>query len=414
MRRYCSISTRPTRLSPEPSKALLADHLADLITLWLTDEILIEVDRQSDAARRERSRSLANRYRLLSYDQDSESRHEVSLSSIFEPRSPSDWSDVKHLAKTAASNVRVFVTRDDAILRRSNEISDLVDLKVMSPVDLILRLHRRRDRNSYTPSMISGRELAWRRADSGDTDLLIHALRRPDESKGKFREILHRHLVRPDMYSVDILVRGDQILGTRASTITAGVLTVSFVRVARFAANELVERFMVFDALAICVTKDLRAVRLWRHGLSDALADRVLEMGFSTNRGYFERLCMTSPVTRDELVHLAKRYFPSSFDAWTSLSAEEILTHCSPLALKDVEERCILVPIRPAYAMSLFDRQSAREDLFGGKSEILIRWENVVLPTKDSPPSFAGTGATPLVRKRGRQGDHRELTACFG
>ena len=372
----------PHSVESEPSKALLADHLADLVSLCLTDEILLEIDRQSDAGRRERSRILAGRFRSLPYNKDSEASHEATLSSLFQPRTPSDWSDVRHLAKTAASDVRLFVTRDDAILRRSKQVSELVGVEVLSPVDLILRLHRHRDRNFYTPSMVSGRELAWRRANVGDTDLLIEALRRPGEQKGRFREILHRHLARPDMFSVEILERGAQILGARASTIGAGVLTIELIRVARAPADELVGRFMIFDALAVCVHERIHAVRLRRDGLSEALADDAREMGFSTTTGFLERLCLSTPVSREGLARLAKRHFPSSHEAWAGLSAQEALVRCSPVSLKDAEERCFIVPIKPAYAMSLFDRQSASDDLFGGKSEILMRWENVYFRRK--------------------------------
>ena len=365
-----------------PSKALLADYLDGQITLSLTDEILVEIDRHSDAIRRGRSRGLAGLYPSIPYDRDAASRHEAVLVSIFEPRSPADRSDVRHLAKVAASDVRVLVTRDDGILKHSTEIRDLLDVEVISPIDLILRLHRQLDPRSYTASTISGQALAWRRASEGDLRELVTALQRPDESKGKYREMLQRYFARPDTYSVDVLVRGDKILGAKASTTNTRVLTVFFVRASRSPSQYLVEQFMVSDTLATCVAKDLHAMRLKRQGLSETLRAFLPDMGFEPTGSDYQRLCTTEPANYGEIPQLAKQYFPSSFDAWGGLSREEVLLRCSPMPLADGEEKCFLVPIRPGYAMSLFDRRSAEADLFGGKSDILMRWENVYFRRK--------------------------------
>lgn len=365
-----------------PSKALLADYLADQITLSLTDEIFLEIDRQRDAGRRERSRSLAHLYPSISYDRDAASQHEAVLASIFKPRTPADESDVRHLAKTAASDVRLFVTRDDEILERSSEIRELFELEVISPIDLIMRLHRQLDPRSYTPSSISGQAFGWRRASEGDLGDLVITLRRPDESKGRFRETLQRYLARPDAYSVDVLVRGNETLGARVSTTKSGVLTTLFVRATRSTGEHQVEQFMVSDALAMCVATDLHAMQLKRGGLSETLRALLPEMGFVSTGSDYQRLCPTTPANYGEIPQLAKQYFPSSIGVWGGLSREEVSLRCSPMPLADVEEKCIIVPIRPGYAMSLFDKKSAEADLFGGKSDVLMRWENVYFRKK--------------------------------
>ena len=67
---------------------------------------------------------------------------------------------------------------------------------------------------------------------------------------------------------------------------------------------------------------------------------------------------------------------------WSKLSHQEILTLCSPLTLRDGNESGFIVPIKPAYAMSLFDKQVAGDDLFGGRSHVLMRWDNAYFRTK--------------------------------
>ena len=58
------------------------------------------------------------------------------------------------------------------------------------------------------------------------------------------------------------------------------------------------------------------------------------------------------------------------------MSPLEIERHCSPLGLAADQDH-FLIPIRPGYAISLFDRYQSANDLFGGKKSVLLRWDNV-------------------------------------
>ena len=370
--------------SPEsiPSKALLADSLADLIQINLTDEVLLEVNRQQNQKIRRKSRNLAHSYTQATYDQKLAKGYENRLEALLKPSTTSDRSDISHLAKTAASGIGTFVTLDAAILKHSTEIANLTHLEVVSPVELITRLHERLEIESYNRLPISGQELVWRKARSADLDNLLDALRRPNEIKGKLREMLHIYLSRPSIFEFSILFEGDQILGARVSTEENDLVTISFVRAAISKNQELNSQFLISDILATCIEKGLHAIQYRGEGLSESMEEDLFEMGFCKVGSDYRRLCLTGPLTRAEISKKANRYFSDASNAWESLSDHEILTRCSPVVLKDIEEVAILVPIKPAYAMSLFDKQAARSDLFGGKSKILMRWKNAYFRSK--------------------------------
>ena len=362
--------------SPEsnPSQALKSDFLADLIHISLTDEIFLEIDRQRDPKIRRESLALAHLYAPVNHDQASAENYESKLRLLLNPHSKSDVSDVKHLAKTAASDVNTFVTQDNRILSLRDKISSLTRLEVVSPVELVVRLHEQIAKESYRSSPISGQELAWHRARSNDSTKLVEDLLRPGESKRKLRRVLHQFLSRPEFCTFEVLTRDQQILGGRASTKDSDYVTISFVRAANSNDQRLIERFLVSDILATCVEEDLHAIQIKGDGLPDDMDKYLLEMGFHREGANYGRLCLAGPLTRDEVNDEAHRLFPAS--SWSNLTDHEILTRCSPVALKDGEEKCFIVPIKPAYAMSLFDKQSAGNDLFGGESQILMRWEN--------------------------------------
>ena len=370
--------------SPEskPSRALLADFLADLIRIRLTDEVFLEIDRHSDPTIRQTSRGFAELYPRVISDPKLVKGHEKSLNILLKPRTDSDKSDVRHLAETAASEIEIFVTRDEKILRRSRQIRHLIQVEVVSPIDLVIRLHEFLDKDSYKRSAISGQNLAWRRARAADTGKLVDALLQPGEVKGKLREILYGHLSQPYAYRFDVLFRQEQILGARVSTTDDDRMTVSFIRTAKSNNQRLLNRFLVSDALTECVAQGYKAIRLKQDGLPNGMEKDLLEMGFRKSNSNYERLCLTGVMTRIEVNDEANRLFPNISTEWNKLSDQEVLTLCSPLALRGGNESGFIVPIKPAYAMSLFDKQVAGDDLFGGRSHVLMRWANAYFRTK--------------------------------
>ena len=96
-----------------PSKALLADFLTDELNLKITDETLVEIDRDDIDERRNRSRQEALRFQQVPYDDQSFRQIQVALEQVLPTASDNDLSDIKQLAKAAA------VKRD--LLRNSRQ-----------------------------------------------------------------------------------------------------------------------------------------------------------------------------------------------------------------------------------------------------------------------------------------------------
>lgn len=167
-----------------------------------------------------------------------------------------------------------------------------------------------------------------------------------------------------------------KILGARVSAEECGCETISFVRAARSYNQPLFKQFLLSDVISTCVVKGLHAIRLKGDGLPDGMEKDLSEMGFRKAGTDFLRLCLTGSWTREEIIEEASQQFPVFSGTWACLSNRQILAWCSPVVLKEIEEPCFIVPIKPAYAMSLFDKQSAGEDLFGGRTQVLMRWAN--------------------------------------
>ena len=126
-----------------PSKALLSDFLADELNLKITDETLVEIDRDDDDERRNRSRQVALRFPQVPYHDQSYRQIKSALSRVLLTTSENDLSDIQQLAKAAASDAAYFATRDKKLLGQSEVIDDLTGLRVRRPARIIVEIYDR-------------------------------------------------------------------------------------------------------------------------------------------------------------------------------------------------------------------------------------------------------------------------------
>lgn len=368
-----------------PSKALLSDFLVDELRLLRTDELLNEIAREKDSEQREKSRTKAYEFPRIDYNAQSAERYEGVLKKFLPSNSPSQESDIRQLAQTSASDVKIFVTRDQALLKKSREIADQLSLQVVPPAELVIRLHELSEKQSYAPTRIAGFELQWQRLSS---DQVAHfpynSFLSQGEKQGVFREKLDALLAHPYHHEADCLQSRDKTVAIRVLTKeTQKVLPVSLVRVAQSADDRsLIGRFAIADTLAKAVEKNLDIVTIDIPALTPGLEPDLLEMGFTQISDSFVRFCFSRSLTRIDVLSGIHELFPEATNYYQNMSELELQRRCSPLNLKETDQNYFLLPIRPGYAKSLIDRQQAAMDMFVQNPGVLLRWDNVYYRAK--------------------------------
>ena len=360
-----------------PSKALVSDFLIDSLNLWVTDEVLIEIDRGKDSTRRGISRQRAEFWKI-EYDPKSLGHFEKDLYQLLPANTVSQRSDIRHLAKAAASDADTFVTRDQALLNKAAEITDLTNLRILHPTELIIRLHELSERQSYISSPVSGITLEWRRLTSRDlSDNLFASFHIQDERKGIFRERLNSFLARPDQYECQLLWSGSYAVALRVRAISSGkILSVPFVRAASSGDRSLFERYLIVDTLNKAVDEGFEMVKVDGHSLPSRLKALLLATGFTKCGDSFVRFCLTRCIERREALSEINGLAPESTEEYRNMPDIELERHCSPMSMA-TDQDCLLIPIRPGYAISLVDTHQSASGLFGGEVSVLLRWENV-------------------------------------
>ena len=208
----------PENSESERSNALLSDFLVDSLNLWTTDELLNEIDRNEDPEQRQAHRSRLPQFPHVAHSPQLADDFYGRLKEILPDRTESQISDIRQLAKAAASDVSTFVTRDQPLQGKAQEIANLTSLRVLSPTDLIIEIHELLDRQSYAPDRVSGLRLGWHRITASDhASLAFGTFLNRGEKQRELKRSLDRHLERPNDYECELLKAEDRDVAIRIS-----------------------------------------------------------------------------------------------------------------------------------------------------------------------------------------------------
>ena len=150
------------------------------------------------------------------------------------------------------------MTRDQGLLRKAVQIADLVNLQVLSPTELILRLNELSEGQSYQPDRVSGIGLQWRRLVSGELSTFpFNRFLNHGEALGRLKAMVESLLVDPNLHELEVLWSEEQPIALRGLTYgSSRALTISLGRVATSLDGPLVGRFLISDTIYKAMRQD--------------------------------------------------------------------------------------------------------------------------------------------------------------
>ena len=368
----------PKSVKTLPSKVLMSDFLVDTLNLWITDELLVEIDRKKNSTQREVSRRRAYAFPQIAHNPAVADYFETILRKILPSKTRSQLSDIRHLAKTTASDSTTFVTRDGNLLGRADDIRNVTNIRVLSPTQLILGLYDTSVQRGGQLDRVSGLDVSWRRLTSSDLlQFPASSFVDPSEKHAPFLEKLNAFVAQPDKFQCNILQRGGDIVAFRIlSTENENCITVPLAGVARIRDRELLERYVASDTIARAIARNSGMIRFEGNGPSRRIIPALIGMGFVKQEDTYYRFTFPCSMTREQALAQMSEATQGVRQVFRSMTNLELERHCSPLAIGETRQ-AYLVPIRPGYAMSLFDQSQAGQDLFGGNTNVLFRWDNI-------------------------------------
>lgn len=362
----------------KPSKALLTGFPSDSLAPWVTDELFNEIDRKKDDSQRRASRKRAHFFPRVVHKAESVEHFVTTLEKFLPSRKDSQKSDIKHLAEVAASNINIFVTRDEAILNEEGVILDQTNVQVITPTNLIVHLHKLSNQQSYASTYVSGVNLEWRRLSTSDIESLsLATFISQGEKLKKFKKKIESFLANPIHHKCEILKSNGETIAIRVSENNKNVLTVHLNRIASSANCSSFGRFLIINAIDKALEMNLDMVKFAADSVTKKLIPHLFDMDFEKHNSSYIRFCFSRCLNRQQVLKEIDTSCPESENSYPSMAGVDLEKSCAPLALGLANQKYFLIPILPGYAISLVDRRRASQDLFGGETDVLFRWENV-------------------------------------
>ena len=360
------------------SFALASDFMADLVNLRVTDELLVEIDRNIDTTLRKSHRERARNFPQVRYDVNLAESYEACLKTILPTNSKRALSDIRHLAKTAASETKYFVSRDKRLLNKRRDIAELVALQVLSPTELIVQVHELSDSAEYEPKGVLGLTLQRRRLRSSDLPALnFDTFLAEQEGKGELEGKLNYYLAEPKNNKCDVFESAGVIVAIRLQEyVGKTAIRIHLARAKSTRNRQLFETHLVADTIREAVASNFSVVEFRDSGTFSRLGPCLLDLGFIGSNDNYIRFCFCGIRPLKAMLSEISKSYPEAFPFYNNMSERDIERHCSPLAIPAITNY-FLIPIRPGFAISLVDWKQSADELFGGQESVLLRWNHI-------------------------------------
>ena len=368
----------PDSEDSQASKVLLTDSFVDSVNLGYTDELFNEISRNPDADKRREDRDRTVHFFPVKHNPLIADVLAESLKQILPSGNQSQLSDINHLAKTAASDVSVFVTRDGRLLKKAALIADLVDVQVLSPTELVLQLNELADKDNYHPDRVSGLVLEWRRLTSHElTEFPFERFLERGEPLRRLKRKFEALLVDSTPNEIEVLWSEGEPIAIRGVRYDSDqTLSLTIGRLSRSADGTHVGQFLVSDLIYKAIRQNRSMLNFETHSVPTSVIHGLSDMGFRRSGDHFVRFCLPHCQNRTATLVEIEELAPETMDDYQDMTLLDLERFCSPLST-DQQQNYFLIPIKPRYALHLFDRRQSAQDMFGGNSNVLMLWRNV-------------------------------------
>jgi len=379
----------------EEVHALFADWLGEYVELCLTAEIFNEISRNKDKSERERNRIFAEKFmRIPTRRDDGFDTVCKELRICFpENMNEQDESDLRHMARALAGGISFFVTQDEVLLKKTEEIYSHYKMRIIRPSDLILHQDALVRESEYQPARLAGTQIVTERIGAEQLSFLDQAFRIPrKEKKAEFKQKLGHMLANPHVFQTDIIKDKNVPLALRIfDRSKKNQLDIPVLRVREGSLASVLAKHIIFQAILTSAEEKRIVTRITDNYVSDEEIGRLKESGFFFADNCWMKINLPVADSAETIARKLKLCPDISFQ--TSEHINKIVTILNsdnnidlllkmehalfPAKFTDIPISFFIIPIKPGWAMNLFDAGIAEQDIFGSKPSLMFNVENV-------------------------------------
>lgn len=373
----------------EESLGLQADWLQDSITLGITEESYNEIDRSNDIALRRRRKAEIAAFLILQSSPHEYRKAEKQIAPLFRGVvTPQDTSDFRQIVRSLAAGADVFVTRDDELLQRSDEVYKACGLSVVRPAELIGQVDELLREHEYQHAQVAGTNRIVRKRMNAADDILIEAIRSPNEAKRHLTATVNRMIADPTRFlCMTVRDKAEGLLAFYASERDGQFDRVPLLRICADRLAGTLARSILSEATYRAAREGRNAIIVTESYVDSDLQTALSDIGFLSTKIGWIKLVASGVLPASQLadwiesleIHVPKiaeltTILRSPLDPTTGSQVEHLLF---PGKIADINVPSFIVPIQPDYALDLFDENLAKQRLYGAEAELALNPESV-------------------------------------
>jgi hypothetical protein len=245
----------------------------------------------------------------------------------------------------------------------------------------------------YSPSRLAGSQIRIEKIHTQQSKKYVEKfLSQQNETKKKFDKKLQLVLGNASIIETFIVMdaQGEEHGLISYSRQLEGQLVVPIFRIGQLPISQFVAKYLVNNLILTASAESRSIIKIGDEYLSQKIILALQESGFFQLQDCWVKITLQEAINvTDTIARLSNNIWPdylrkpieeliSTLNSAPSQAVlEEIEKGLWPLKIKDVDIPTFIVPIRPEWAMHLFDADIAGQDLFGGEASLILNAENV-------------------------------------
>lgn len=386
------LKLRDNDIEFEPSqdpRSLMADWLVEEVDYFYAPELLNEITRDKNYKRAEKTRAFLQNFLVARFDIEKYKDVSNLLKSFIPGNTENDRSDRKQLATSIVAEIPYFVTLDQGILEKREEIENNFRIQVFCPHEFIIEIDQLVNKEEYSPVRLAGVTFhSISNVSKSELDIYIDQFLSKSESERKisFKNIVYGEASKINLSKIKVIKSEGKAIAFFAYKSEGTELVISFIRLSETDQKQTLFMQLVSDFINKAISKGLPSIQIQESFLSESQQSVLQRMGFNRQSTGWIKAVISKMIESYQLTDFIG-------DIWESNLAEEITDPVSsdekqkillklerrlfPLKLLDLDIPCYIVPIKPYWAGQLFDPNISGVTLFGANPEKLWNMENV-------------------------------------
>lgn len=372
--------------------ALTADWLVDEVEYFYAQEMLNEINRDSNKVRASLTRKFVNQFKEARFIPNERDQILKEISGFLLGMTPNDISDKNQLAECIASHIDCFVTGDKNILSYSDKIFEKYSIKVLSPSELILHIDQLKNKQNYNSVRLAGANYETRNIESSDISNLTNLFISKEFDEKKHELVNKINLVIGKLkksYLRIVKDSNDDFIGFVAGYYITNTFFITILRTKKVKISYILFYQLLTDIINYASKNEINKIIIDDKYLNEYQREIIESFEFEIINGQYHKLCITGLIETSEIFSneiITNHKFDISFFkekiANVDIEEREVIKFQLerkfwPLKLKDLSIPTYIIPIKRHWASQLFDFYQADQTLFGAKAELVWQRENV-------------------------------------